>query len=417
MGEQNSFLIGPFAQLLTMRGLPFKGALGDEQLELIVDAGMWVVDGKVKEINTYVDLFSRIGSDVKVVELDGRQVCIPAFIDCHTHILFGGSRADDFAMRNGGSSYLEIAAKGGGIWSTVRHTRTLSLAEQVACIVERAQFLIQQGITTIEVKSGYGLSVDEELKSLRAIAKANKEVKADLVATCLAAHMLPKDYKGSHEEYLTEIATSLFPKIIEEGLTNRVDAFIEQSAFSDVQIAPYFQKAKSLGFDITVHGDQFTCSGSKVAVDFEAVSVDHLEVSTDHEIALLASSDVVAVALPAASLGLGCTFTPARQLLDAGASLAIATDWNPGSAPMGSLMTTATILATVQKLTNAEVLAAITFRAAKALNLEDRGRLVEGMLADFLIYDSINYQEITYSQGRLLPKSVWKNGIQIFHQQ
>lgn len=416
MKENNSFLIGPFAQLLTLRDLPLKGALRDDQLEVISDAGMWVVDGKVKEVNTYADLRLKIDANVNLVELDGTQVCLPSFVDCHTHILFGGTRADDFAMRNAGSSYLEIAAKGGGIWSTVRHTRALTSAEQVDGIVDRANALLKQGITTIEVKSGYGLSVEEELKSLRSIALANQKAQVDLVSTCLAAHMLPKDYEGSAEEYLEEIATVLFPILKDEGLTTRIDAFIEQSAFSAAQIEPYFKAAKDFGFDITVHGDQFTCSGSQVAVDFEAVSVDHLEVSTDKEVALLANSNVVAVALPAASLGLGCSFTPARKLLDAGASLAIATDWNPGSAPMGSLITSASILATVEKLSNAEVLAAITFRAAKALNLEDRGRLEEGMLADFLVYNTSNYQEITYGQGRLQPQAVWKNGVEIYHQ-
>ncbi len=416
MKKNNSFLIGPFAQLLTLRNLPLKGALRDDQLEVISDAGMWVVDGKVKEVNTYANLRLKIDANVNLVELDGTQVCLPSFVDCHTHILFGGTRADDFAMRNAGSSYLEIAAKGGGIWSTVRHTRALTSAEQMDGIVDRANALLKQGITTIEVKSGYGLSVEEELKSLRSIALANQKAPVDLVSTCLAAHMLPKDYEGSAEEYLEEIATILFPKLKEEGLTSRIDAFIEQSAFSAAQIEPYFKAAKDLGFDITVHGDQFTCSGSQVAVEFEAVSVDHLEVSTDKEIALLANSNVVAVALPAASLGLGCSFTPARKLLDAGASLAIATDWNPGSAPMGNLITSASILATVEKLSNAEVLAAITFRAAKALNLEDRGRLEEGMLADFLVYNTSNYQEVTYGQGRLQPQAVWKNGIEIYHQ-
>jgi imidazolonepropionase len=169
-----------------------------------------------------------------------------------------------------------------------------------------------------------------------------------------------------------------------------------------------------MGFDLTVHADQFSTSGSKLAVELAAVSADHLEASTEDEITLLAGSDVIPVALPAASLGIGCEFTPARRLLDAGASLAIATDWNPGSAPMGKLIESASILATMQKLSNAELFAAITFRAAKALNLDDRGRLMEGKLADFVIYQTDNYQNITYFQGGLQPKAVWKNGIEVF---
>ncbi|VTQ03696.1 amidohydrolase family protein [Sphingobacterium daejeonense] len=206
----------------------------------------------------------------------------------------------------------------------------------------------------------------------------------------------------------------LFPILKEEKLTNRIDAFVEKSAFSAEQILPYYKKAKEMGFDLTVHADQFSTSGSKLAVQLAAVSADHLEASTEDEITLLAGSEVIPVALPAASLGIGCEFTPARRLLDAGASLAIATDWNPGSAPMGKLIESASILATMQKLSNAELFAAITFRAAKALNLDDRGRLMEGKLADFVIYQTDNYQNITYLQGGLQPKAVWKNGIEVF---
>jgi imidazolonepropionase len=226
--------------------------------------------------------------------------------------------------------------------------------------------------------------------------------------------MLPKDYNGTAEAYLEEISSELFPKLKSENLAHRIDAFIEESAFSAQQIAPYFKKAKEMGFDITVHADQFSTSGSKVAVDFDALSADHLEASTDTEIALLAKSDVIATALPGASLGLGCAFTPARKLLDAGGALAIASDHNPGSAPMGDLLTQASILGTFEKLTNAEVLAGITFRAAAALKLADRGKLEEGLLADFSLFHTGNYQEILYNQGNLKPCVVFKRGVRVF---
>lgn len=417
MALLNSILIGPFAQVLTMADLPLKGALDDKQLQINAGAGVWIVDGYIQEVADFHMLRLKLArTAVKVIQLEGRQICLPSFIDCHTHILYAGQRANDFAMRNAGSSYLEIAATGGGIWSTVKHTRACTEDDLVALVLERSFTLLRQGITTIEVKSGYGLSIDEELKGLRAIKRANQKSKVDLVSTCLAAHMLPKDYVGSAEDYLDEMATTLFPLLKEEALTNRIDAFIEESAFTAAQIRPYFQKAKAAGFAITVHADQFTCSGSTVAVDCGALSADHLEASTEAEVALLASSAVVAVALPAASLGLGYPFTPARQLLDAGASVAIATDWNPGSAPMGQLVASASILAAAEKLTNAEVLAALTFRAAQALDLKDRGRLQTGFIADFVIYDTDNYQDITYCQGRLQPQAVWKNGLEIYHQ-
>lgn len=408
--EKQGILIGPFKQLVSMAELPLKGALKDSQLEVIPSAGIWLEGELIKEISDYSTLKQKIKDQVELIELKGDFVALPGYIDCHTHIAFGGNRANDFAMRNAGSSYLEIAEAGGGIWSTVKHTRACSQEELSQLTVERADYLLTQGITTIEVKSGYGLSVDEELKTLRAIAAADNECKADLLSTCLAAHMLPKDYEGTAEEYLDMIAKELFPILKEEHLTTRVDAFVERSAFSAEQAKPYYEQAKALGFDLTVHADQFTTSGSKLAVELSAASADHLEASTEEEIQLLAASDVVAVALPAASLGIGCAFTPARRLLDAGVSLAIATDWNPGSAPMGKLVASASILASMEKLSNAEVLAAITFRAAKALNLDDRGRLVAGLLADFNIYQTDNYQNITYLQGRLEPHAVWKRG-------
>jgi len=407
-------LIGPFKQLLTLRGLALKGTLKDDELEIISRAGIYIVNGKVKSVGNF-DALKAEQPQAEITEITYDSVCLPSFIDCHTHIAFGGNRANDFAMRNAGSSYLEIAEAGGGIWSTVKHTRDCSIEDLIQLTINRTEALLAQGITTVEVKSGYGLSIAEELKMLRAIHSANNKTEVDLIATCLAAHMLPKDYSGSAEDYLKEIADQLFPILKKEKLSNRIDAFVEKSAFSAEQTKPYFHKAKEMGFDITIHADQFTTSGSKLAVELGALSADHLEASTETEINLIANADVVAVALPAASLGIGCAFTPARKLLDAGACLAIATDWNPGSAPMGNLIGSASILATMEKLSNAEVLSAITFRAAKALGLQDRGRLEQGMLADFVVYETDNYQNITYLQGSLQPILVYKNGNNIFN--
>lgn len=408
--DQRKKLIGPFKQLLSLANLPIKGALKDADMEVLEHAGLLLEGGKIKAVGSFEELKAANTQGTEIIELTDDYVVLPGYIDCHTHIAFGGNRANDFAMRNAGSSYLEIAEAGGGIWSTVKHTRALSEEELADLTSKRADMLLKQGITTVEVKSGYGLNVEEELKTLRAVKKANQHSAADLISTCLAAHMCPKDFEGTPEEYLAGIVDQLFPILKEESLTTRIDAFVERSAFSAEQTKPYFEKAKDLGFDITIHADQFSTSGSALAVELAAVSADHLEASGDPEVLALAQSDVVAVALPAASLGIGCAFTPARKLLDAGASLAIATDWNPGSAPMGKLIESASILATMEKLSNAEVLSAITYRAAKALNLPDRGRLVEGLLADFVIYKTDNYQNITYLQGALQPAQVWKSG-------
>jgi len=331
-------------------------------------------------------------------------------VDCHTHLCFGGSRARDFGLRNAGKTYLEIAQAGGGIWDTVTQTRSLDQETLAGITAKHANRLLSEGVTSIEVKSGYGLSVTEELKLLRAIKEASSSTAADLIPSCLAAHLCPKDWKGSSSDYLTEIAEQLFPLLLKENLCTRIDAFVEKSAFSPEEITPYLERAKQLGFELTIHADQFSCGGSQVAVALGARSADHLEASGEAEIQALASSNTVAVALPGASIGLGMAFTPARKLLDQGAILAIASDWNPGSAPMGDLLAQASIIATFEKLSTAEVLAGITFRAAAALGLSDRGKLTSGQLADFILFPTADYREILYQQGKMKPEEVWKRG-------
>ena len=406
-------LIGPFKQVIPMTGLPLKGAISDDQLSIFKNAGILVKAGKIHSIGDFETL-AKQSKNTEIHELQGNHTCLPGLIDSHTHICFNGSRANDYALRNAGKTYLEIAKAGGGIWDTVTQTRKASKQELIKKTAKLAKRHLKNGVTTIEVKSGYGLSIDEELKMLHAIKETNNAVAADLIPTCLAAHMLPKDYNGTHAAYLSELSEKLFPILKEERLTNRIDAFIEESAFSATQIAPYFKMAKAHGFDITVHADQFSTSGSQLAIDFNAVSADHLEASTAKEIALLAQSNVIATALPGASMGLGCGFTPARQLLDAGCALAIASDHNPGSAPMGDLLTQASLIGAFEKLSNAEVLAGITFRAAAALNLKDRGQLANGYTADFIGFHTADYQEILYNQGNFKPCMVWKNGALVF---
>jgi len=405
-------LIGPFKEIVTMDGLKLKGSIKDEQLQIIRNAGIVIAKDSILDINNFEELKSKYSNlKIEYLEINYDAVCLPGFIDSHTHICFAGSRANDFAMRNAGKTYLDIAKSGGGIWDTVTKTRKASKQELLNGIVERSQTLIQSGITTIEVKSGYGLSVEHELKMLEAIADANKIVKADLISTCLAAHIKPKDYNGQHKEYLEYISNDLFPILKQRNLTNRIDAFIEEEAFDGDIISNYFNSAKKFDFDITVHADQFNTGGSEIAVKHNAVSADHLEASQQKEIELLANSNVISVALPGATLGLGCEFTPARTILDAGGALAIASDWNPGSGPMGDLITQASILATFQKLSTAEIFAGITFRAAATLRLSDRGVIAKNKKADLTIYNTNSYKEILYQQGQLKPKEVLKNGL------
>lgn len=405
-------LIGPFKQIITLANLPLRGKLSDSQLEIVFDGGILVKDGIIECVDNFETLQTeKIYTELEEIMDD--QVLLPACTDCHTHICFGGNRANDFAMRNAGKSYLEIAESGGGIWSSVLHTRAASSEELLKNLLERIRFLTELGITTIEVKSGYGLDLENELKMLRVINEARKYSKATIISTCLAAHLKPRDFSGTHEAYLSKIISEFLPKIKKENLANRVDIFIEKSAFSPEESKIFLEKAKALGFDLTVHADQFTPRSSRIAVETGALSADHLEATTEEDVKFLAESDTVAVALPGASLGLGEKFSPARQLLDAGAIFAIASDWNPGSAPMGNLIAQASILATFEKLTTAEVLAAITFRAAHALKLHDRGRLVQGMKADFVRYKTDNFQNILYQQGSLRAEQVYINGEKI----
>ena len=404
-------LIGPFSQILPMTHLKISGPIHDNDLVLIEDGGIVINNGRIEKIGPYSDLKSQMtGGNVSEKVLEGSHVCLPGFVDAHTHICYGGTRARDYAKRNSGKSYLEIAREGGGIWDTVAQTRRATEDELARGIVKRAKRHLKNGVTTIEVKSGYGLSTEEELKMLRAIRAANTISAQDLVPTCLAAHICPKDFKGSSKDYLDTIMKELFPRIKEEDLCKRVDIFVEESAFTALEAETYLRFAKDMGFVLTVHADQFTTGGSQLAVKMGAISADHLEASTKKEIELLAGSDVIATALPGASLGLGCAFTPARKILDAGGALAIASDHNPGSGPMGDLLTQAAILGAFEKLSNAEVLAGISFRAAAALNLEDRGALRIGSRADLAIFHTAHYNEILYNQGNLKPCMVWKNG-------
>jgi len=395
-------LTGPFTQILPLSGLTLKGALSDDQLLVIPQGGLLTENGRVISVGDFENL-RKESPLVPVEEINGESVLLPGFIDCHTHICFAGSRAKDYAMRIQGKSYLEIAKAGGGIWDSVTQTRAADEALLTELLLRRVQRHLSEGVTTIEVKSGYGLSVEQELKQLRVIKAASANTTASLVATCLAAHIVPRDFNGNQSEYLDHILNDLLPIVKKENLASRVDIFIEEGAFDQANALTYLNKAKQMGFDITVHADQFSTGGSEAAVRAGAVSADHLEASTEKEIKLLANSDTVAVTLPGASLGLGMPYAPARKLLDAGACVAIASDWNPGSAPMGDLLMQAAVMSAAEKLSNAEVLAGLTLRAAKALKLYDRGVLAPGMRADMQVYPCKDYREILYHQGKLKP--------------
>ncbi|MGZ3767026.1 MAG: imidazolonepropionase, partial [Mucilaginibacter sp.] len=379
-------------------------------LQIIQHGGVLVEDGLIVETGDFEEL-RKVNREAEIEEIAQQQVLLPGFVDCHTHLCFAGDRSKDYALRIAGKTYLEIAKAGGGIWDSVMQTRQASKELLSELLLQRISRHAKDGVTSIEIKSGYGLKIEEEIKQLSTIKLAAESSRIDLITTCLAAHILPKDFNGPESEYLEYILNKLLPRIKKENLANRVDIFIEEGAFNVTNATCYLRVAKQMGFDVTVHADQFTTGGSEVSVNVGAISADHLEASGDKEIKLLAASNTVAVALPGASLGLGMGYAPARKLLNAGASLAIASDWNPGSAPMGDLLMQASVLSAYEKLTAAEVFAGLTFRAAKALNLHDRGTLEKGKLADFQAYPCSDYREILYHQGKLKPVRVWKMSI------
>ena len=244
----NARLIGPFAQLVTLEDLPLKGSLGDQQLVLRKAAGIRVKGSEIVEIGPFERMAREAGRDkIEIAELPAGSVGVPGFIDAHTHSCFAGTRARDYALRNSGSSYLEIAKAGGGIWDSVQQTRKASPGELEALLLKRIHRFLNSGITTLEVKSGYGLSVSEELKMLRVIRSASEKTEMDLVSTCLAAHTCPKDFQGSAVEYLQLLEAELLPVLVKEGLTSRLDAFVEQSAFTPHEILPYLKKGKPWG--------------------------------------------------------------------------------------------------------------------------------------------------------------------------
>ncbi len=395
-------LYGPFTQLLTLEGLPLHGPIADDELQVQSQKGILVEDGFIKEIGDFESLIQN-HSEVKLFKSNKTNwVALPGFVDCHTHICWGGTRVNDYALRVAGKSYLEIAASGGGIIDTVVATRKAGNEELISGILDRVNQHIRRGITTIEVKSGYGLNHEDEIKMLECIEIASKQTPATLIPTFLGAHIKPKDFGGSPKDYLTFLLEVVAPEIQKKNLANRADIFVEEGAFGLEESRWYAEEMMKQGFEMTMHADQFHSGGSNLANELGCVSADHLEYTDEEGIQGFQNSETVAVALPGASLGLGMNFTPARKLLDINACLAIATDWNPGSAPMGDLITQASILGASEKLTIAETLAGITVRGAHALRLNG-GTISIGKEARFTIFETDDFRNIFYRQGQLQP--------------
>lgn len=392
-------LIGPFRQILTMVSLPMKGPIRDDSLQIIREGGVLLDGGRIHAVGPF-DTLTEFATHIH--EVEGDRVLIPGLIDSHTHICFAGDRAADYALKLSGAGYSDILASGGGIHHTVAETRKAGFGELLYLTSMRMERHRRQGVTTCEIKSGYGLDVDTELRMLQVIRDVGG------VSTCLAAHVLPREF-DSQESYLAHIRAELLPRLASVGCT-RVDLFYDDVAFHGRAAQEFLRHAKDSGFDLTLHADQFSQGGAAMAASLGARSADHLEAISESAIAALAASETVATVLPGACLGLGMPFPPARALLDAGCALAIATDWNPGSAPMGNLILQASVLAMNQKLSTAETFAGITVRAAQALGLSDRGRLAAGLRADMVAFRAADIRDILYYQGTCPVTDVWING-------
>ncbi len=388
-----------------MVNLPERGAISDNSLEIIDDGGVVIEDGKIIKVSDFLSL-SKNNLDVR--EITYPCVLLPGFIDSHTHVCHYGNRSDEYAKRNSGISYQQILEEGGGIHNTMNSTSNSTDEQLTDDTLNRLKRHFQEGVLTCEVKSGYATNLEDEVRMLRIINEIDSSNDIDLIPTCLAAHVTPKKYESS-KKYLDSIVNDLLPIIKEENFSNRVDIFIEEKAFSITEASNFLEKIKN-DFYITAHANQFTSGSLKVGVDNGAVSVDHLEVITDQEIDYLSKSDTTGVVLPGCSLGLGIPFAPARKLLDYNCKVSIASDWNPGSAPMGDLLMQASLLGSTEKLSNAEVLAGITCRAANALSLEDRGSLENGKIADMIGFKTNDFRDILYNQGKLKPSFICKRG-------
>jgi imidazolonepropionase len=327
----------------------------------------------------------------------GRRLVIPGLIDCHTHLCFGGWRGDEFAMRLAGRSYQEIAAAGGGIRHTVEHTRAAATHALLDKASRALDGMLDLGVTTVECKSGYGLDYDNELRLLEIYAELGAHP-VDLVATFLGAHVVPDEYRNDRGAYLALLRERLLPEVARRGLARFCDVFVEEGAFSLAEARKILQTAASLGLGLKVHADQLSDGGgARLAAEMGAVSAEHLEYVSAAGIAALAAAGTVAVSLPLASMYLREPYMPARRLLEAGVRVAVATDFNPGSAPSYHLPLAMTLACLNQQMTPAEALTGATTVAARALRLEDRaGSLEAGYRADIAVIDAPNLNHWLY---------------------
>ncbi|GHG99721.1 imidazolonepropionase [Pseudodonghicola xiamenensis] len=366
----------------------------------LVEAGCLVVDkGRIAWVGPEADLPVSYAAAPRH-DLGGRLVT-PGLIDCHTHVVFGGDRAREFEMRLEGADYEEIARAGGGILSTVRATRAASEDDLDETALPRVDALLAEGVTTLEIKSGYGLELETELRMLRAARRIGRERKVSVVTTWLAAHALPPEYAEDRAGYLRDVVIAGMERAHDEGLIDAVDGFCEGIAFSPEEMAQIFDRAAALGLPVKLHAEQLSdLGGAVMAAQHHALSVDHLEYLGADGIAAMAASGTVAVLLPGAFYTLRETQAPpVAALRAAGVPIALATDCNPGTSPLTSLLLTMNMGATLFRMMPSDCLSGITRNAARALGLADRGVIAPGLRADLAIWDVTHPAELSYRIG------------------
>ncbi|OPA95038.1 imidazolonepropionase [Pseudomonas fluorescens] len=380
---------------------------------IIEDAAMVTAGSLIEWIGPLAELPK--GDYAQVHDLQGAWVT-PGMIDCHTHTVFGGNRSGEFEQRLEGVSYAEIAAKGGGIASTVRATRAASEDELFASAEKRLRSLLRDGVTTVEIKSGYGLDLVNERKMLRVARRLGEALPVSVRATCLAAHALPPEYKDRADDYIEHICAEMLPALAAEGLVDAVDAFCEYLAFSTEQVERVFKVAQQLGLPVKLHAEQLSSlHGSSLAARYHALSADHLEFMTEEDAIAMAAAGTVAVLLPGAFYFLRETQLPPMDALRKhGVKIAIASDLNPGTSPALSVRLMLNMACTLFRMTPEEALAGATQHAATALGMgETHGSLEVGKVADFVAWQIDRPADLAYWLGGELDKRVVRHGVDV----
>ena len=398
--ESKSLAIVNCSQVVTLAG-PARPRVGAElrELGIVARGGLFVRDGLVERVGTGIE--ELIDANTIVVDAGGRVV-LPGFVDAHTHPVFAGTRVDEFEERSRGATYQEIAARGGGIQSTVNRTRASSLDELIATGRHYAEWFLRGGTTTVEAKSGYGLSLEDEIKILRAIRQLDRESPLRYVPTFLGAHSIPPEYKSRRDEYVSLIVEEMLPRVAQEKLAEYCDVFCEEKVFTTDESWKILSAARCHGLGLRMHADQLSLSGgAKLAAELGTVTADHLEHTDEEGIAALKGAGVQPVLLPGSVYALGSSRYPAaREMIDAGLAVVLATDFNPGSSPTPSMAMILSLAATHMKMTPAEAITAVTINAAYSLNRGDQiGSLQPGKIADCVIHDAADYRELAYFFG------------------